>query len=100
MLWTSDVVKDPWFPLVKDPSEVCPSRAPLQPRQPLIIRGWRRRNGARRLLRSVGMSAFAPLAGVERDISPRCRTLAIYEYAPYSQQDSRASVITGGHLGF
>ena len=20
MLWTSDVVKDPWFPLVKDPS--------------------------------------------------------------------------------
>ena len=25
MLWTSDVVKDPWFPLVKDPSEVCPS---------------------------------------------------------------------------
>jgi hypothetical protein len=22
MLWTSDVVKDPWFPLVKDPSEV------------------------------------------------------------------------------
>jgi hypothetical protein len=24
MLWTSDVVKDPWFPLVKDPSEVCP----------------------------------------------------------------------------
>ncbi len=23
MLWTSDVVKDPWFPLVKD--EVCPS---------------------------------------------------------------------------
>ncbi len=22
---TSDVVKDPWFPLVKDPSEVCPS---------------------------------------------------------------------------
>ncbi len=25
MLWTSDVVKNPWFPLVKDPSEVCPS---------------------------------------------------------------------------
>jgi len=24
MLWTSDVVKDPWFPLVKDPSDVCP----------------------------------------------------------------------------
>ena len=21
MLWTSDVVKDPWFPLVKDPSD-------------------------------------------------------------------------------
>jgi hypothetical protein len=26
MLWTSDVVKDPWFPLVKDPSEVCLNR--------------------------------------------------------------------------
>jgi len=26
MLWTSDVVKDPWFPLVKDPSgTLCPS---------------------------------------------------------------------------
>ena len=25
MLWTSDVVKDPWFPLVKDPSEYVPS---------------------------------------------------------------------------
>jgi hypothetical protein len=24
MLWTSDVVKDPWFPLVKGPSDVCP----------------------------------------------------------------------------
>ncbi len=22
MLWTSDVVKDPWFPLVKDPSDM------------------------------------------------------------------------------
>jgi Domain of unknown function (DUF3427) len=36
MLWTSDVVKDPWFPLVKDPSGSMSSYNAL----PAILRTW------------------------------------------------------------
>ena len=39
LFWTRDVVKDPWFPLVKDPSDVCPfcPSSPLSQFTPALV---------------------------------------------------------------